>query len=271
MIGVSVRHPFPRPGILMETVYEFDSGPGADVSGLLLDCFQQAVGHELPNQLVAVQGLASLLLEESGEGLDPAGRALLQRLAGLAQQSGELVRTLGRVGRLVRRPVAAEAVPLVAAAEEAGAEAKVLCGGTVVEYHVSQALPTLWVPRPSLHQALVELLRNAFQAASPGRPLRVELGARVASRGVEVTVADNGRGISPALVPHLGAPFIPGRDPGGFGFGLFLVRLLVAGWGGSLRVATAPAAGTAVTFWAPGAPPVAGPADEHDRPGDAPP
>ena len=48
----------------MDTVYEFDPGPAADVAGPLLACCQKALGHDLPNQFVAVQGLAGVLLAD---------------------------------------------------------------------------------------------------------------------------------------------------------------------------------------------------------------
>src|SRR5262249_38027329 len=44
-------------------------------------CYQQAVGHELPNQLVALQGTARLLEQDAGDRLDPETRADLTRLA----------------------------------------------------------------------------------------------------------------------------------------------------------------------------------------------
>ena len=41
----------------------------------LLGCFQKALGHELPNQLVALQGLARLIEMEQADRLDEEGRA----------------------------------------------------------------------------------------------------------------------------------------------------------------------------------------------------
>ena len=44
---------------------------------------QEALGHQLPNQLVALQGLARLLEEGEGGNLSPKGREQLGRLKAL--------------------------------------------------------------------------------------------------------------------------------------------------------------------------------------------
>lgn len=47
---------------------------------------------------------------------------------------------------------------------------------------------------------------------------------------------------------HLGEPFTGDRATGGLGLGLFVVRQLVAGWKGALRIRSEPGRGTTVTF-----------------------
>src|SRR6266498_4158245 len=69
----------------------------------LLACFQQAVGHELPNLLVALQGTARLLEQDAGDRLDAETRSGLVRLGNLAARVHEVVAALAEVGRLCRR------------------------------------------------------------------------------------------------------------------------------------------------------------------------
>ena len=62
---------------------------------------QKALGHELPNQLIAVQGLARLLDTET-ERLSDDGKEYLQRLGAAAQRSHEMVRALADFLRALR-------------------------------------------------------------------------------------------------------------------------------------------------------------------------
>src|SRR5437870_1875703 len=78
----------------------------------LLACYRQAVGHELPNQLVAIQGLVRVLEFEEGARLSAEGRDYLQRLAAAAQRTHALLRTLAAIGRVGREPVGPEPLAL---------------------------------------------------------------------------------------------------------------------------------------------------------------
>jgi two-component system sensor kinase FixL len=215
----------------------------------LLACFQNAVGHDLPNQLVAIQGLARMLVEMAGVGLDEDGRALLTRLAALTVRADEQMRRLAALGRLCREldqgvGSPQEAIPLAEAVREALAEVKVVFSDRAVRYHVGEALPHLPVSRTALHQVLVQLLRNAVQAAAPGRAAEVEVTGETVEGGKEFRVRDNGRGLS-VEVTHLG-------EPGGPGLGLFLVRQVVARWRGRFHVCSQPGEGTTVGVFIPG-------------------
>jgi signal transduction histidine kinase len=234
----------------MDVQYDFardpadPSGQGREQLERLAGCFQKALGHDLPNQLVALQGLARMLEQEQGGRLDADGRACLLRLAELAGRADGLARRLAEVGRLSRDPGPPESVALAEAAREAAAEVNLLSSGPAVEYHFQDDAPTLPVSRRSLRAVLVELLRNAARAAAAERPLWVEIGGRRTPDGVEWWVRDDGRGLPEARQ----ATLFDGLAAGG-GLGLFLVRQVAAAWGGAVRVQSQPGAGTAVTLF----------------------
>jgi signal transduction histidine kinase len=211
----------------------------------LLACYQQALGHELPNLLVALQGMARLIAAEHAAGLDADGRALLARVADLARRADFLARATASVGRVCRGANATAAVPLSDAVREALAEVNLAFPAANVEYVVAPEMPVLKVSRRAIHQMLVQLLTNAFRAALPDRPLQVTVTARRTGCGVEIRVADNGRGVPVEIASRLGQPFAAGTGPG---LGLFMVRQLVAARGGSLHVTSEPGQGTAVTI-----------------------
>ena len=208
----------------------------------LVGCFQRALGHEFPNQFVALQGLARLLVEEQGDRLDDEGRSLLLRLADLARRADHLARALADVGRVLRDPGPVEDVALPDLAREAAAEVNLLFSGWSVEYHFPLEASVLPVSRRSLRLVLVHLLRNAVQAGG-GRTAPLEVGSRRTPEGVEWWVQDDGRGLSEIERRNLFECF----GGHGAGLGLFLVRQIVAAWGGAIGVRSAPGEGTTFT------------------------
>lgn len=107
-------------------------------------------------------------------------------------------------------------------------------------------------PAEPLRQALVALLRNAFDASAPDQRvvLRVEQGD-----SVRMEIIDRGRGMAPAEAERAGEPFFTTKPSGaGLGLGLFLVRAFAAQMGGTLRLQSRPGEGTAAVLELPARP-----------------
>jgi signal transduction histidine kinase len=204
-----------------------DPSPNEARLGRLLAVLQKGLGHELPNQLVAVQGLARLLAQEEGERLSPEGRDYLGRAAAGAARAHALVEALAEVARLARPPAPGEAVDLAEAVREAVAEAKQLAPGPLPDYHSTVTALPLSAPRRALRTVLLVLLRHAGAAAA-----RVELSTRPAAPGVDLRIAGDGPAVPAGQVERLFEPF---AGPDGRGLDLFLAREIAVAWGGSLR------------------------------------
>jgi signal transduction histidine kinase len=213
----------------------------------VLACFRKALGHDLSNQLVAVQGLIQVLRLEEGQHLSPEGRDYLERLAAAARRAQALVGELAEVCRTVQASdaPAGAAASLAEAAREAAAEVNQLSPGHAVEYDMAKAERRLPLPYADLRQVLVGLLRQAAHRAPAERPLNVEVGARETDAGVEFWVRDDGPALSPAAQQRLFEPFAGGAlgetEPV---LGLFLASLIVDTWGGTIRIESEPERGT---------------------------
>jgi signal transduction histidine kinase len=223
-----------------------------DVLNRLLLGIQKAVGHELPNQIVAQRGMLQLLEMEDGERLSDNGRDYLRRVSAATSRAGNLIGALSEIVRFFRQPHVPEAVILAEVAHEAGLEVIRLFPGTNIEYDLLESLPLLAVPRRALQMALVHLLRNGAGAALPDRPMRIVVRAQPSATSVDVAVIDNGSGIAANRGNRLFEPF-PGFDPNatGIGLGLFVARLLVDSWGGTIRFDSDVGRGSTFTFSAP--------------------
>lgn len=219
----------------------------------LLAVLQKGLGHELPNRLLAIQGLAHLLDLEEGQRLGPDGKEYLQRLTAATQRTHALVKALTDLTRAARATELPERICLPEALREAAAEVKQLCAGARIEYDFPDAGPFARLPRASLRHVAVHLLRNAVQAAVPERPLCIRLGARTAGLAAEFWITDTGRGLAPEQQQRLFEPFVRRDAAAGVGLGLVLVRFLVEGWGGTLSVESAPDQGSTFRITLPAA------------------
>jgi len=105
----------------------------------------------------------------------------------------------------------------------------------------AQSLPPIAADRVQLEQVLVNLVRNAIEAAAEGGAAEKLVTVTLSRHkgGVELAVADNGRGIAPDIAERLFAPFETSK-PRGMGIGLTLSREIVEAHRGRLwRDATA--------------------------------
>jgi two-component system OmpR family sensor kinase len=215
----------------------------------LLACFGKAVGHELPNRLVAVQGLLRELARGATDRLDPETLEELHHLATITKRAQDLVADLAELSRVGRDLQEPEPVNLAEVGLEAAATVKQLFPAQPFVYDIAEGSPNLIVPYAALRQVLVQLLRHALTTAAANSLLRVEMGTRRSGDGVELWVADNGRGLPPESQPDAFEPFARGAGEGDSGLGLFLVRHIVDGWGGTIQFHSEPGRGSTFTIF----------------------
>jgi signal transduction histidine kinase len=115
-----------------------------------------------------------------------------------------------------------------------------------IDLVIPEAIPPLLLDSAKIEQVLNNLITNAIKFSDPGSRIAVTLGA-----GDEVTIAvkDHGPGMSADEVEKIFRPFHRGHAVGtrgekGTGLGLVIVKRIVEGHGGSIRVESAPGAGS---------------------------
>ncbi|MEQ1833075.1 MAG: ATP-binding protein [Candidatus Eisenbacteria bacterium] len=198
------------------------------------------LAHEIKNPLAIIRGSAKRLGK-----LDTGAQAMADSVV---EEVDRLSATVNRYLQFARGGPAADDARGDAAATLAATldllrgefEAR---GCTCVR---EDALATASVPLEdgSLKQVWLNLLQNALEALGPGGQVRVSCERTGAH--VRVRVADNGPGVSAAVVARMGEPFYTTRAQG-TGLGLFLSRQLVQGAGGTLEIASREGHGTTVT------------------------
>ncbi len=98
-----------------------------------------------------------------------------------------------------------------------------------------------------LNQVVTNLLSNAIKFGE-GKPIAVSIREHQGHTTLEVM--DHGIGIQPEMLERIFRPFQRGvsvRNYGGLGLGLFIVRTIVEGLGGTLRLKSKPSEGSTFT------------------------
>jgi signal transduction histidine kinase len=229
--------------------------------------FVATVSHELRTPLAVIRSAAQNLsagvvldaaqAKKYGEVIDAEGR----RLTDMVEQVLEYAGLSGGRRPLMARPIDAGSV-----ARETLASCEALLPGDhfEVEIDVADDLPPIMADEGAIRRALQNLVTNALKYGADGRwlGLSVRSGAARGRTEVQITVADRGRGIDAADLPHIFEAFYRGRRAvdeqiHGNGLGLSLVKRIAEAHGGRVTVKSSPGEGTAFTIHLPAAKPTA--------------
>jgi signal transduction histidine kinase len=218
----------------------------------LVACQQAFLGHELPNHLVALQGLARLLGEDN---LPPEeAQPLAKRLAVLTRKVDVVSRRLADISRALTEPAWGLPASVLAVAEEAAPEARAKLPDSGLTVRIEGEDARTPCSGRLLRLVFRELFLNSGQARHGAT---VTVFATTEGPYCRVCVRDDGPGLSDDARALLLEPFAAGRRPdaAGAGLGFFLVRQAAARWRARLEVVTAPARGMRVELFLPLTPP----------------
>jgi signal transduction histidine kinase len=214
----------------------------AQEANRLKDEFLATLSHELRTPLTSILGWTQMLLKR--EDMDEPGKrrglAIIERNARVQRQLVEDLLDVSRItsGKLLLnlkevslREVAEAALESVRPTAE--------MRGVQLQAELGLLSESVLADATRLQQVLWNLLTNALKFTDRGG--RVSLGAARSSSMVELAVRDTGKGIPRELQPHVFERFRQGeigREHGGLGLGLAIVRHLVELHGGSAHVAS---------------------------------
>jgi len=209
--------------------------------------FLARLDHELKNPLTAIRATAA-----AAGAQDPQWSLVDSQ----ARRLGDLVRDLRKLAELETRPLDLEEVDLevlLVEAIHALAERDPSAGSRirVDVIRVPWPVPSVSADLDLLSLALDNVLGNAAKYSDEG-PIEVRL--REESGSAVIEVADSGRGIPAADLPHVFdelARAANARDVSGSGLGLTLVQTVLARHGGSVALRSVEGAGTVVAMRVP--------------------
>ena len=205
-----------------------------------MDGFISQIAHEIKNPLGGIRGASQLLSE---------------KLPGdLAEYLGVIVHEVDRLSGILRElqdfsspsPPARKAVNVHEVLDRALKILHPEREGITVKRLYDPSLPDLFGDGAKLLQVFLNLIKNAAEALE-GRgeeglmelctrpaPQYVQRGGHI-KRWAEISVRDNGAGISPDRLERIFLPFVSGKS-GGSGLGLAIARKILNFHDGMLRV-----------------------------------
>lgn len=218
--------------------------------------FIATISHELRTPLNAIIGFSEMLHREFGQQEGAEKHADYSRII---RESGEhlmsLVKDLLDISKIEagRLTICAEPfhAPDVITSSIDTLRPAIAAKSIVLEIAVAEGLGEINADPRACKQMLMNLLSNACKFTPEGG--RIELSAAIEGENVRLAVRDNGIGISPAHVAHLGEPFFQvdsslTRQLEGAGLGLAIVRGLAELHGGRLEIESAPGEGSCFTI-----------------------
>lgn len=195
------------------------------------------LAHEIKNPLSGIRGAAQLIeanVEGEGRALTTLIRDEVDRIAALIDRMEDFTDT---------RPLTIDAQNIYPILDHVrGLARKGFCEKLAIREDYDPSLPSILGNRDAMIQILLNLMKNAAEAAGEGGTIHLTTAYRpgvsvgVRKLPIELCVIDDGPGAPPAIADHLFDPFVSTRESGR-GLGLALVDKLVRDLGGLVQYA----------------------------------
>lgn len=215
------------------------------------------ISHELRTPLTIIKGYVVTLMDDPALAASPATNKVLVRIEQEADRLAKLVEEILELSRLKAGRSALTFAPV--ALDEIAADTVEAFRAHAERYHVhldfkrEKDIPRIMGDAARLKQVLLNLLDNGVKYTPADGKLEVSVAA--AGDEVILTVADNGYGIPEEELPYVFERFFQGEKTGrgkGFGLGLPIVKEIVEGHGGKVKITSGRNQGTTVTLAFPG-------------------
>jgi two-component system phosphate regulon sensor histidine kinase PhoR len=216
--------------------------------------FVANVSHELKTPITSIKGFVETLRDGAIHETTNAEK-FLEIIGRHVERVEAIIEDLLALSRIEQEEDKAYLYLAPTAIHEVLESAMLVCGGKARDKNITILTDCLTDLRAKvnpalLEQAIVNLLDNAIKYSPPDS--RIELRAAGADGNLQVSVTDQGSGISAEHLPRIFERFYRvdkarSRKLGGTGLGLAIVKHLVQAMGGTVRVRSAVGRGTVFT------------------------
>jgi two-component system sensor histidine kinase CpxA len=190
------------------------------------------ISHELCSPIARIQAALANLEQRA----DDSQKKYVADLSEEVEHMSELVDELLMFSRAGMKPAEVKLQPVLLSEAVQRVIDREGAAATNLNIDIDDGLKVTADPK-LLSRALGNLMRNAIRYAGQAGPIELRAGKKADL--IRITIADQGPGISPEMLPHIFDPFsrpeeARSRDTGGAGLGLSIVKSCIEACGGTI-------------------------------------
>lgn len=215
-----------------------------------LKAFAHIASHDLRAPLRRMNGFAVLLEKKYGALLDAAGKEYINFISSNSDKLSDLISDILNTSLLQHQnSKATEEIDLSAVLNEVLSNLKddIENLNATIEYY---DLPTVKGYHSDFIQLFQNFISNALKYRKPDIPPSIKIRSEVLNDSYQLTVQDNGLGISDDAIQNIFKEFDRGnaKDDEGYGIGLATCKRIIKAYQGTLNVQSTPDLGSAFIF-----------------------
>jgi signal transduction histidine kinase len=204
--------------------------------------------HNIRNPLAGIRAAAQVIISESKSDYNETSQSLQEIIETIDRLDNWLKRLLEFARPLEPQIEPTDINKLVK--ESVGIAGKSYAHKkTRFDWRLSENLPISPVDPILLEQAVMAIAANSFEALDSQGMISIKtcLQESENKKAIEISIWDNGKGVSPEIQPKLFRAFMTSKD-GGTGLGLAQAKKIIDIHGGEINLESSPGSGTAVTI-----------------------
>jgi signal transduction histidine kinase/sensor domain CHASE-containing protein len=216
-----------------------------------LESFLFIVSHDLRNPILALGGMASLLIEECAEELSENGKHYLSRIQANLNHMELLIKDVLELSRIGRTETQLDQIDVRETLDEILLDYPVKANQQHVQVCNKNQVQRLRYNRHGLKHIFSNLIENALKFCAYQESARVEIGSEEDGKEYRFYVKDNGVGIDPKYHQSIFDLFYRIHDlktVEGTGVGLTIVQRVLETYGGRIWVDSEKGRGTTFYF-----------------------
>lgn len=219
-----------------------------------LESFLFIVSHDLRNPILALGGMASLLVEECSDELSDSGKHYLSRIQANLNHMELLIKDVLELSKIGRTDTQLDQIDVQETLGEILMDSPVKTSQQHVEVSNKNQVRTLRYNRHGLRHIFSNLIENALKFCAYQDSAKVEIGSEEDDQEFRFYVKDNGVGIDPKYHQSIFDLFYRIQDlktVEGTGVGLTIVHRVLETYGGRIWVDSEKGRGTTFFFTIP--------------------
>lgn len=218
-------------------------------------CYVANVSHELKSPIASIEAMTETLCAEEMKDEETRNR-YYGIIYGEAKRLEHAVQDILELSRIQEKRVdmskcCIDAVPLF---EPVFEKYRVYCEELDIRFEAPgnmEKIPALWTNPERIRQVLEIILNNAVKFMPEDREGVITVAIEIKKKKIQVSVSDNGTGISKQDLPHIFERFYKeksGRNKNGTGLGLSIAQEILHGMGEEIMAESDGKSGTAFYF-----------------------